>query len=152
MNHDRIPRNSLRIITLAAAALTLLSCRSSRITLSDLLGTWSFRNTVSSDYSQFIAAEWLIIFNMDGTYNIPQLTNMAQPDFDCRDSLFRFVLHYPIYGTHLVVRFLWEGEVSADEELAGKIYFTSLAGDPRNVWKYTKEFEIGSFTARKLSE
>jgi len=152
MNPARIFKNSLRIVTLAAAALAMLSCGSSRITLSDMVGAWVFRNTVSADYSQFIAGEWQIVFNADGTYLIPELSSMAQPDFDCRDSLFRIVLHYPMYGTHLVYRFLWEGKASSDDELAGKIYFTSPPDDPRDVWKYPKEFEIGSFTARKLSE
>ena len=143
-----------RLLAPVVAALLLASCSSSRITLADMLGSWSFRNSVGSDSSAFIAPEWVILFNADNTYVIPQLSNMAMPDYDCQGDRFRMILHYPVYGTHLVQRFLWEGSVRGDDELAGRIYRTSLpqSGDARDAFSYPKDLEIGSFTARKLSD
>jgi hypothetical protein len=154
MKNERILSCLLRFSILAFAALSLVSCNSKRITLSDMLGAWTFRNTVVAEYSRYIDNEWLVRFNADKTYFIPELSNMAMPDFDCDGDLFRMILHYPLYGTHLVYRFLWEGEVSDDDELTGKIYFTSppQTGDVRDAFSYPKDFEIGIFTARKLSE
>ena len=154
MKIERILSHSLRISILALAALSLVSCGRGRLTLSDMLGVWTFRNAVIAEYSDFIDDEWTIRFNDDKTYYIPELSNMAMPDFDCNGDLFRMILHYPIYGTHLVQRFLWEGEVSGDDELTGKIYRTSppQTGDVRDAFSYPKDLEIGTFTARQLSD
>lgn len=118
--------------------------------LQDLLGNWTFMNAVTADYKEFIAPVWNIRLNSDKTYFIEALSNQNMPSFDCRGNQFRLLLHYPIFNTHMVIRFLWIGKISGSTELAGKIHLAVNPNSGNDIWDYGKGTEIGSFTARRL--
>lgn len=138
-------------VILFVAVLAQPSCKKSSIDLSDLLRTWTFRNIVAAEYSQYLDPEWTVRMNADNTYYIEALSNQNLPSFDCRGDVFRLLLHYPIYPTHLVIRFIWEGKMPDVDELAGKIYLATIPESGNELWDYVKGAEIGSFTANRLS-
>jgi hypothetical protein len=138
-------------VILFVAVLAQPSCKKSSIDLSDLLGTWTFQNSVT-EYSMYIDAEWSVRMNADNTYRIEALSNYDLPSFDCNGDVFRLLLHYPVYNTHIVIRFIWEGEMPKADVLAGKIYLATVPDSGNELWDYVKGAEIGSFTASRMSD
>ncbi|MDD8012801.1 MAG: hypothetical protein PHX05_04920 [Acidobacteriota bacterium] len=136
---------------LFVAVLAQPSCKKNSIDISDLLGTWIFQNNVT-EYSMYIDAEWSVRMNADNTYRIDALSSQDLNGYDCRGDSFRLLLHYPVYNTHIVFRFLWEGKMPDEGELVGKIYSTGIPDSGNEIWDYEKGAEIGSFIARRLSD
>jgi len=106
-------------IVLLIMAFVQPSCKKSDIDfydVQDLLGNWTLWNAVAANYSKDIAPMWNVRLNSDKTYFIETLSNQNLPSFDCRNNRFRLLLHCPMSNTHLVTRYLWEGEISGGRD------------------------------------
>ena len=151
MKRNQSIKKQILPVILFVAVLAQPSCKKSSIDLSDLLGTWIFRNTVDAEYSPYLAPEWTVRLNADNTYYIEALSSQDLRGFDSRGDVFRLLLQFSNYPTHLVVRFILEGEMPDDDKLAGKIYLATIPDSGNELWDYVKGAEIGSFTANRLS-
>ena len=151
MNRKRSRLFPILPVVLFVAVLAQPSCKKSSIDLSDLLGTWNFQNSVTV-YSKYIDAEWSVRMNADNTYRIEALGNYDLPSFDCRGDIFRLLLYYPVPDTHISYRFIWEGEMPDQGQLAGKIFHAIIPDSGNGIWDYKKGDAIGSFTANRISQ
>jgi hypothetical protein len=138
-------------VILAAATLTLFSCGKNDILLSDLLGTWIFQNTMNK-YADAIDAELTVRMNSDYTIHVASIHNQNMQGFGFSGKTFRMLITYPIYGTHMVWRQLWEGELDRNGLLAGKLFIAKPYNQPLNIMNVGKEEEIGTFFARRISD
>jgi hypothetical protein len=150
MRRDRLARTSVLSIALFVSAMAQFSCSKNSIDLSDLLGTWTFQNTVNAEFKEIIDGQLTVRLNADSTITVASLTNVNMHGFAFSAEQFRMVIHFAQYPTHLVYNMLWEGEMTGDATLSGKIYF-ARAADDNNIMDYEKNTEVGSFTANLVS-
>ena len=155
MKSNRPKRASLLTFLLFMAIVSASSCqkiqengpRQTGIELSDLLGTWKFTNTFSSDYTRdLIGGELTLTLHDDLTYTDPDMNFSDINRFDFTDTRFRMLVHRGVPMTHLNHYYVFEGEMVVAGLLSGKIYPTSPP-------KYNEpmgsrsDSEIGTFTA-----
>jgi hypothetical protein len=140
-------------IMLAVAILPQLSCKKSGLEMSDLLGAWTFQNTVtSSDYTPYITGTEAITLNADYTITKGNW-NSNGPAFAFNAEMFRMVRGFLPYPLHITFYLIWEGEMDGDGLLTGKIYTGHLASQaPFIIMNFDKGVQIGSFSASRVSE
>ncbi len=137
-------------IILSVAILPQLSCKKNSLELSDLVGTWEFQNAISQEnLKETFDGQMTFTLNSDLTITIPGLNYLNAHGFAFGAETFRMVVHYGFPMTHIICHVLWEGEMTGDGLLSGKMYFSNPS--PGNdIMEYEKESEIGGFSARRL--
>lgn len=152
MRRDRLTRTSVLSIALFVAAMAQFSCGKNGIELSDLLGTWEFKNTITDAFTRDLIGEQMTLTLQDDlTYTVPGLNQPTINRFAFTSEVLRLIVHRGIPLTHLNHYFIFEGEMTGDGFLSGKIYSSQSPTD-NDPMSCVIGSEIGGFTANRVSD